>query len=69
MNFKKILNHLPFILFSYFFLGVIIGGFFATQDRVELLNSTLLTSGSNISIIAFIIYLPILFYYLIKVKK
>lgn len=69
MKFKKILNHLPFILFSYFFLGVIVGGFFATQDRVELLNSTLLTSGSNISIIAFIIYLPILFYYLIKVKK
>ena len=69
MIFKKILQHLPFILFSYFFLGVIVGGFFATQDRVDMLNCSLLTKGSNISIIAFVLYLPILILYLIKTKK
>jgi len=69
MIFKFFLKHLPFILFSYFFLGVIVGGFFATQDRVDLLNCSLLTNGSYISIIAIVLYLPILILYLIKTKK
>jgi hypothetical protein len=66
---KKLFYHLPFILFSYFFIGIIIGGFFASQDRVDLLNCSLVSNGWIISAITFVIYLPILFLYVIKTKN
>ena len=69
MTFKKIFYHLPFILFSYFFLGVIIGGLFATQERIDILDCSFITKGWCISVVAVILYLPVLFLYLKKAKN
>ncbi len=69
MTFKKIFYHLPFILFSYFFLGLIIGGLFAPQERVDLLDCSFITKGWHISVVSSILYLPVLFTYLKKAKN
>tara|TARA_B100001758_G_scaffold244818_1_gene256748 strand:+ start:1301 stop:1510 length:210 start_codon:yes stop_codon:yes gene_type:complete len=69
MTSKKIFHHLPFILFSYFFLGVIIGGLFATQERIDLLECSFITKGWHISVVAALLYLPLFFIYLKKSKN
>ena len=69
MTFKKIFYHLPFILFSYFFLGLIIGGLFATQERIELLECSFITKGWHISVVAAMLYFPLLYIYLKKSKN
>ena len=61
-------NHLPVALYSFFWAGIFIGGIFAPQERIDLLDSSYLTKGYQISIISCILMWPFIIAYFIRFK-
>ena len=67
---KLLKNHLHVVLYFYFWLGIFIGGIFAPQDRVEMLNSNVIKEGWHLSLLSIILIFPVfVIYYLANKKK
>ena len=67
MKFLK--KHILILLYTYFWLGIFIGGLCAPINRVELLNSPYIKEGWHISLYSLVLFLPIWIIYLIKMRK
>ena len=47
-----LLRHLPVLLYGWFWFGMVLCGFLAPADRVQGLESTLITEGWHLSLMA-----------------
>ena len=70
---KKLLaiffKHLPIILYSFFWVSIFIGGLYAPQARIDLLDSSWITKGNHISIISCLVMWPFIIVYLFRFKQ
>ena len=67
--FKKIFrDHLHTILFSYFWLGLFVGGLVAPAERVWMLESQLVTEGWQLTVLSMVLVLPAPMIYFFRMK-
>ena len=67
--FKKIFrDHLHAILFSYFWLGLFVGGLVAPAERVWRLESQLVTEGWQLTLLSMVLVLPAPLFYIFRIK-
>ncbi|MBL90548.1 MAG: hypothetical protein CMH56_01875 [Myxococcales bacterium] len=56
------------ILFSYFWLGLFVGGLVAPAERVWMLESHLVTEGWQLTVLSMVLVLPAPMIYLFRMK-
>ncbi len=70
MDIKSIFrNHFHIIMFTYFWIGLAICGLYAPEERVLLLESSLIKEGWHLSILSLLTIAPVVILYLVKHKK
>ena len=62
-------DHLHAILFSYFWLGLFVGGLVAPVERVLHLESPWLTQGWHLTLLSLVLVLPAPIIYAFRMKK
>lgn len=69
-NWSGILKyHLHVLLYTYFWLGLFVGGLVAPQDRIAMLESSIITQGWHLSALSLILVLPIPIAYFFRMRK
>ena len=62
-------DHLHAILFSYFWLGLFVGGLVAPVERVLQLESNWLTQGWQLTFLSLVLVLPAPIVYIYRMRK
>jgi hypothetical protein len=62
-------NHFHIILYSYFWFGLFICGLAAPDNRVALLESSLITQGWHLSLLSILLILPVPILSLWRMRK
>ena len=62
-------DHLHAILFSYFWLGLFVGGLVAPIERVVQLESSWLTQGWQLTFLSVVLVLPAPIVYVFRMRK
>jgi hypothetical protein len=61
--------HLHILLYFYFWLGIFIGGLVAPKERIDILNSNIITEGWHISLLSVFLIFPVFVVYYFRMKK
>ncbi|MDC0231402.1 hypothetical protein OAK19_05500 [Aureispira] len=61
--------HLHILLYFYFWLGIFIGGLVAPIERIEMLNSNVITEGWHISLLSVFLIFPVFVIYSFRMKR
>lgn len=62
-------DHLHAILFTYFWLGLCVGGLVAPEERVLLLESDWITQGWHLTLLSLVLVLPAPILYAVRMNK
>ena len=60
--------HLHVLLYSYFWLGLFVCGLVAPQERIDMLESSIITQGWHLSALSLILVLPIPIAYFLRMR-
>jgi len=66
---KLFRDHLHAILYSYFWLGLFVGGLVAPEERVLQLESDWLIHGTQLTFLSLILVLPALIIYILRMRQ
>ena len=66
---KLFRDHLHAILYSYFWLGLFVGGLVAPEERVLQLESDWLIHGTQLTFLSLILVLPALIIYISRMRQ
>jgi len=67
--FKILIKHFHIVLYFYFWLGIFIGGLIAPKERIDMLNSSIITEGWHISLLSLLLICPVFVIYYFRVRK
>jgi hypothetical protein len=67
--FKILIKHFHIVLYFYFWLGIFIGGLIAPKERIDMLNSSIITEGWHISLLSLILIGPVFIIYYSRMRK
>ena len=64
-----LLRHLPVLLYGWFWFGMVLCGLLAPIDRVQELESSIVTEGWHLSLMATVFGSLILFFYWLRITE